>query len=194
MRDQRTKYIEHLIEQNWPNKKAFAEAINIPYTTLHSMLQRGIGNASVNNVIKVCNGLGITTDELIYWGNLYEIGSIIKEEREKRGINIEELSQKAKISLETLSQIEKNIVPITPENLKNITNVFDMTTQELLIKYEMYDEAILQYFHEDKFEHKEDEKNNNEIQTIAAHMDSDLSEEEMQEIKEYIEFIKSKRK
>lgn len=28
------------------------------------MLERGIGNASVNNVIKVCRGLGITIEDL----------------------------------------------------------------------------------------------------------------------------------
>ncbi|WP_440897054.1 hypothetical protein ACS127_03410 [Amphibacillus sp. Q70] len=65
MKDQRTKYIEHLIEQKCPNMKLFAESINLTYTTLRSMLQKGMGNASVNNVIKVCQGLGITTAKLI---------------------------------------------------------------------------------------------------------------------------------
>lgn len=64
MKDKRTKIIEELIDKNWPNKKAFAENINIPYTTLRSMLARGIGNATVDNVLKVCKGLGITTEQL----------------------------------------------------------------------------------------------------------------------------------
>ena len=64
MEDKRTEFIEKLIDRNWPNKKAFAESIGMPYTTLRSMLQRGIGNASVNNVFKVCKGLGISTEEL----------------------------------------------------------------------------------------------------------------------------------
>lgn len=64
MKDARTKVIEKLIERNWESKKAFAKSIDIPYTTLSSMLRRGIGNASVNNVIKVCKGLGITTEDL----------------------------------------------------------------------------------------------------------------------------------
>jgi len=64
MSDKKTEIIENLIESKWSSKKAFAESIDIPYTTLTSMLKRGIGNASVNNVIKVCKGLGITFDEL----------------------------------------------------------------------------------------------------------------------------------
>lgn len=62
--DKRTEVIERLIDETGLSKKAFAEKIGIPPTTLRSMLQRGIGNATVDNVIKVCKGLGITTDEL----------------------------------------------------------------------------------------------------------------------------------
>lgn len=64
MKDAKTEVIRELIDGKCPNQKAFAESIEIPYTTLRSMLQRGIGNASVNNVIKVCKGLGITIEEL----------------------------------------------------------------------------------------------------------------------------------
>jgi transcriptional regulator with XRE-family HTH domain len=62
--DKRTELLEHLIEKTGMSKKAFAEKIGIPPTTLRSMLERGIGNASVDNVIKVCKGLGITVDDL----------------------------------------------------------------------------------------------------------------------------------
>jgi transcriptional regulator with XRE-family HTH domain len=62
--DKRTEILEHLIEKTGLSKKAFAEKIGIPPTTLRSMLERGIGNASVDNVIKVCKGLGITIEEL----------------------------------------------------------------------------------------------------------------------------------
>jgi predicted transcriptional regulator len=44
--------------------KAFAEFAEIPYTTLHSMLERGVGKASVDNVLKVCKALEITVEEL----------------------------------------------------------------------------------------------------------------------------------
>ncbi|MFJ9204096.1 XRE family transcriptional regulator [Bacillus velezensis] len=62
--DKRTEIIEQLIADSGLSKKAFAEKIGLPPTTLRSMLSRGVGNASVDNVIKVCKGLGITTDQL----------------------------------------------------------------------------------------------------------------------------------
>lgn len=64
LKDARTEVIKNLIKAKSPSIKAFAESIELPYTTLRSMLERGIGNASVDNVIRVCKGLGITIEEL----------------------------------------------------------------------------------------------------------------------------------
>lgn len=60
----RAEVIKKLIEETGLNTKAFAEKAGIPYTTLRSMLMRGVGGASVDNVIKVCRALGITTEEM----------------------------------------------------------------------------------------------------------------------------------
>nr|WP_082672880.1 helix-turn-helix transcriptional regulator [Paenibacillus senegalimassiliensis] len=56
--------LSKLIEEKGLSRRAFAEEIGIPATTLQSMITRGVGKASVDNVIKVCRGLGITTDDL----------------------------------------------------------------------------------------------------------------------------------
>lgn len=61
----KTDVIIKLIKDNgFSSIKSFAEKCGIPYTTMHSMLKRGIGNASVDNVILVCKNLGITVEEL----------------------------------------------------------------------------------------------------------------------------------
>lgn len=62
----REEYIKKLIKEKGMSLKSFAEKINLPYTTFHSMLNRGIGKASVDNVIKICKGLDITVEELEY--------------------------------------------------------------------------------------------------------------------------------
>lgn len=43
--------------------KDFAIQINMPYTTLRSILTN-VGGASIDNIIKICNGLGISTSKL----------------------------------------------------------------------------------------------------------------------------------
>ena len=61
---ERTEIIKNLIKDTGLSLKAFSEKADIPYTTLYSILNRGVGNASVNNVIKICKTLGITIEEL----------------------------------------------------------------------------------------------------------------------------------
>lgn len=48
--------------------KEFAEKIDMPYTTLLSIL-KNVGGASINNVIKICAGLGISADMLAEIGD-----------------------------------------------------------------------------------------------------------------------------
>ncbi|MFL0489332.1 LexA family protein [Bacillus sp. 179-I 2A5 NHS] len=61
---EKAEIVTRLIKEAGYSKRAFAEKIGLPPTTLQSMLSRGIGKASIDNVIKVCKGLGITTDDL----------------------------------------------------------------------------------------------------------------------------------
>lgn len=56
--------VEFLIKKAGYSRRQFAEVIGIPPTTLNSMLNRGLGKASIDNVLKVCKGLGITVEEL----------------------------------------------------------------------------------------------------------------------------------
>ena len=46
--------------------------IDIPYTTIDGIFKRGIGNSSVTTIIKLCQTLGISTDELAN-GNIVPI-------------------------------------------------------------------------------------------------------------------------
>lgn len=66
--DREAKILAELIDKRG-SRRAFAEEIGIPPTTLQSMLTRGVGRASVTNVIKVCKALGITTEELVAMAN-----------------------------------------------------------------------------------------------------------------------------
>ena len=58
-------YIKKLMAQQHKSARAVAREANIPYTTLLSMLSRGFGGASIDNVIKVCHALGISVDALV---------------------------------------------------------------------------------------------------------------------------------
>lgn len=61
---ERARVIKELIEKSGLTQKAIAVKAGIPYTTLRSMIERGLAKAAVENVIKVCAALGITVEEM----------------------------------------------------------------------------------------------------------------------------------
>lgn len=50
--------------------KDFAIHANLPYTTVYSMLSRGLGKAQFKNVSQVCTALGINKDALMDDGKI----------------------------------------------------------------------------------------------------------------------------
>lgn len=59
------QYLKNLIKSNGLTIKEFAQNIDMPYSTLLTMLnEEKIGNAAVDSVIKICRGLNITIQDL----------------------------------------------------------------------------------------------------------------------------------
>ena len=129
MKDVRTEIIRKLINEKSTSVKAFAESIDIPYTTLRSMLERGIGNASVDNVLKVCKGLGITTDELEKIANGEEINKKpeftskderdIQRELEKMIQGLESNNAYAAFDGETMEEMDEEDKELLIASLEN---------------------------------------------------------------------------
>jgi repressor LexA len=61
---EKARIIKELIEKKGLNAKVFSEKAGIPYTTLRSILERGVSKSSVENIIKICRALGITVEDL----------------------------------------------------------------------------------------------------------------------------------
>jgi DNA-binding Xre family transcriptional regulator len=60
----REDYIKSLIKSHGYNLKAFAKFIEMPYTTLLSILNGSIGGAAMDNVLKICYALNIKIEDL----------------------------------------------------------------------------------------------------------------------------------
>lgn len=56
--------LKELILSRYRSMTDFSEKCGIKYQTVMSILTRGVNNASVTNIIKICQTLGISTDEL----------------------------------------------------------------------------------------------------------------------------------
>lgn len=48
-----------LILERYPSLRQFALAAGVPYSTLLTLLSRGVGGASFDVIIQICNQLGL---------------------------------------------------------------------------------------------------------------------------------------
>lgn len=55
--------IKELIIEKYGSIRQFSFKIGLPYTTIDSILKRGIDNSNVSNVIKMCKALNISIDK-----------------------------------------------------------------------------------------------------------------------------------
>ena len=57
--------LKELIIEKFGSVRQFSIKIDIPYTTVDSILKRGLDNSNVGNVIKMCKALDISIDYLL---------------------------------------------------------------------------------------------------------------------------------
>ncbi|MCI8911076.1 MAG: helix-turn-helix domain-containing protein [Clostridia bacterium] len=58
------RQVMDLMLKNYASKSDFARKADLPYSTLDSIFKRGLQNASIANIIKLCNALNISADGL----------------------------------------------------------------------------------------------------------------------------------
>lgn len=56
--------LKSLILERYGSVREFTMSINMPYSTFDTILKRGIQNATVSNIIKICEALDISADAL----------------------------------------------------------------------------------------------------------------------------------
>lgn len=83
------KKLKEYIKEKYGSLSAFCKSIGMPWTTLDSILKRGIDNSSIHNILKITSALGISADALAN-------GSI---EEKLTKIEIEKLNKDNKIKL-----------------------------------------------------------------------------------------------
>lgn len=62
-------HLKEMIIQKAGNLKEFSRVANMPYTTVRSILERGVMNAKTQNILDMCDALGITPEILLEMNN-----------------------------------------------------------------------------------------------------------------------------
>lgn len=71
--------LKNLIVERYGTVKAFSQSVGLPNSTLDSIFRRGILKASVTNIIKICDELGISADGLGEGKIVARSGSLSRE-------------------------------------------------------------------------------------------------------------------
>ncbi|MGW7931844.1 helix-turn-helix domain-containing protein [Staphylococcus xylosus] len=149
------KFLKNLIEMQYPNIKVFSKEINIPYTTVRTILEKGIGNARVDNLLKICDGLNIQIEDLykktIFTENISSastknsslnsetkieqeiiIGSMIRYFMKRDKITMKQLGQKLGKTESTVSKwVSGNSTPMA-KDLSKMTHIFNTDIYTLM--------------------------------------------------------------
>lgn len=68
--------LKALIIHRYGSLKKFADTIDMPWTTLDSILKRGVANSNITNVLKITHELNLDTEKLVD-GELVDSSPII---------------------------------------------------------------------------------------------------------------------
>lgn len=60
----RGEYLSKVIDEKGFNVMSLSKASGVAYTTIRSMIERDLANASIDNVLKICATLGIKAETL----------------------------------------------------------------------------------------------------------------------------------
>lgn len=114
--------LKKLIIERYGTMIDFARVLDIPNSTLQSIMNRGIHKASINNVIKICSALHISTDGLA-------AGKIIatddSDDQTTQPHELSEIISHAKMSL-LHNEITVDGKPLTADEILDIIEMINL--------------------------------------------------------------------
>lgn len=114
--------LKKYILKRFSSLREFTIAIDMSYSTVDSILRRGVGNSSVTNIIKICKFLGISVDELAN-GNIVPIGS---NTTDPTTTEITEILTDVKAKLTHGDGLTMNGKPIDQESINSLVEAMEI--------------------------------------------------------------------
>ena len=115
--------LKELILSRYNSIREFSIEINIPYTTIVSIFQRGIENSSVSNIIKMCKALNISADGLAD-GEIVSIKS--NPVKFSNRIEVKEILSDTMDVLSQSNNLTLDGKPITKNGVDSIINAMEI--------------------------------------------------------------------
>jgi hypothetical protein len=98
--------LKEMIIEKYGTIRSFSASIDLPNSTVMSMLRRGVNNTGIDNVLKVCHALGISAEELADG----RITPVVKESKEIDLADVVTYNESLTVDGEKLSQFERRMI------------------------------------------------------------------------------------
>ena len=115
--------LKDLILKQYGTMKNFTDHIGVPNSTFANILRRGVQNANVVTIIKICQALGISTDDLA------EGRIVVLNRSEKAPTKIEDLFDELKRHLLNADNLTLADLPATAEEIMLLVNNLDVSLE-----------------------------------------------------------------
>lgn len=117
--------LKKYIIDRYGSLRAFALTYDIPYTTIYSILNRGIDNASISSINRICSALQISADKLTD-------GEIVPKDIEITNVvvDVSDLINALKSSLDR-DDLTLDGKPISKESVAMVVNALDISLEML---------------------------------------------------------------
>ena len=119
--------LKDLILKRYYSVRDFTITHDIPYTTMHSIFKRGIGNSSVTNVIKICKALGISADALAD-GDIVPVNKYVQAPL-KDNLDVNEIISETMNRLTHSGQLTLDGEPIDKKNVEGIIDAMEVSVE-----------------------------------------------------------------
>ncbi|WP_368490226.1 helix-turn-helix domain-containing protein [Clostridium sp. BJN0013] len=180
-----SKYINQRLD-NPPTPDILKRLSNASYGNVSYEEFMEVSGYIDNKITKDIN----THEEYIING---EFGARLKLLRKEKGLTQKELAQKLNMQNTAISKYELNQRKPDTETLLEIANFFNVSVDYLLGNSD--DRTTLNPKENTSYEKISELVKENEIKTLAAHFDGeDITDDDVEDIKNFIEFVIQKRK
>jgi transcriptional regulator with XRE-family HTH domain len=116
------KLKEYILER-YKSIREFTQVVDMSYSTIDSILRRGIGNSSVSNIIKICKVLSISVDALAD-GEIVPVNAYKKAE--PRIFEVNEILADVKEQLAHFDGLTIDGKPANKESINTIIQAMDI--------------------------------------------------------------------
>lgn len=120
------KKLKQFILSRYKSIREFTQVVDISYSTMDSILRRGIGNSSVNNIIKICRTLNISMDKLAN-GEIEPLDYSIPVTGSYT--DIEDIMREVRFRLTTADELTLNSKPLSSDNIESIITAAEISVE-----------------------------------------------------------------